>query len=49
MSRTRKVLAGVFASLALLATAAPVMAAQPPGQLGYEGNSGNQGGPSHHP
>ena len=27
-----------------LAAASPVLASQPPGQLGYEGQPGNQGG-----
>ena len=33
------VVAGIFA----VATIAPVFAGQPPGQLGYEGQPGNQG------
>jgi hypothetical protein len=33
-------LAGLFA----LAAASPALADQPPGQLGYEGQPGNQGG-----
>jgi Spy/CpxP family protein refolding chaperone len=49
MSRSRKLLASTFAVLALLAAAAPAMGSQPPGQLGYEGQPGNQGGPNHHP
>jgi hypothetical protein len=49
MSRTRKLAAGAFAALALLVAAVPAVASQPPGQLGYEGIPGNQGGPNHHP
>lgn len=49
MSRTRKLAASTFAVLALLAAAVPAGAAQPPGQLGYEGHPGNQGGAKHHP
>ena len=32
-----------------LAAASPVFASQPPGQLGYEGQPGNQGGGGHAP
>jgi hypothetical protein len=38
-----KVAATLLAGLLLLAGAAPALA-QPPGQLGYEGQPGNQGG-----
>ena len=31
-----------------LAAASPVLASQPPGQLGYEGQPGNQGGGGNH-
>jgi hypothetical protein len=37
-------LTGLFA----LAVASPAFADQPPGQLGYEGQPGNQGGGGHH-
>ena len=49
MSRTRKLVVSAFAVLAFLTAAVPAVASQPPGQLGYEGHSGNQGGPDHHP
>ena len=39
----------VVASFFALAGAAPVLADQPPGQLGYEGQPGNQGGGSGNP
>jgi hypothetical protein len=38
-----------FAGLALAAAAPPAFADQPPGQLGYEGQPGNQGGASGQP
>jgi hypothetical protein len=44
MRKPRKAVAGVFAVLALLITAPTAIADQPPGQLGYEGQPGNQGG-----
>jgi len=34
----------LLCSLVALAAASPVLASQPPGQLGYEGQPGNQGG-----
>jgi Spy/CpxP family protein refolding chaperone len=40
----RKVCAAVVAACALGATAAPSVATTPPGQKGYEGHPGNQGG-----
>lgn len=40
----RKALAFLFAGLFVLAAASPAVASQPPGQLGYEGQPGNQGG-----
>ena len=40
----RKVLAVIAAGLITLLMTAPAWAAQPPGQLGYEGQPGNQGG-----
>lgn len=43
----RKAAALVFAGLVALAAASPVLASQPPGQLGYEGQPGNQGGGNH--
>ncbi len=41
-----KLLALVAAALLALALAVPAFASQPPGQLGYEGHPGNQGGGS---
>ena len=38
----------LLASLVALAAASPVLASQPPGQLGYEGQPGNQGGGGGH-
>ena len=40
----KKALAGVLAIAALAMSAPAAFAAQPPGQLGYEGQPGNQGG-----
>ena len=40
----RKVAAALLAGLFVLAGTAPAFADQPPGQLGYEGQPGNQGG-----
>ena len=45
----KKLIALTAAALLALATIAPVMADQPPGQLGYEGQPGNQGGASGQP
>jgi hypothetical protein len=45
----RKVIALTAAALLALATVVPVLASQPPGQLGYEGQPGNQGGASGQP
>jgi hypothetical protein len=49
MGRTRKVASVVFAVAAFGAAATPAVADQPPGQLGYEGQPGNQGGASGNP
>jgi len=43
--KRKKVLVGLCA-VALAAVPAAAMADQPPGQLGYEGQPGNQGGAS---
>ena len=40
----KKALAGVLSIAALAISAPAVIADQPPGQLGYEGQPGNQGG-----
>lgn len=40
----KKILAGVLAAAIALSTVAPVLASVPPGQKGYEGQPGNQGG-----
>ena len=40
----KRVLIAMVAGLLALAVAAPAFADQPPGQLGYEGQPGNQGG-----
>jgi hypothetical protein len=40
----RKALGFLFAGLFVLGAASPALADQPPGQLGYEGQPGNQGG-----
>ena len=40
----RKTAALLLFSVFALAGASPVLASQPPGQLGYEGQPGNQGG-----
>jgi hypothetical protein len=41
----RRTIAGLAATAALVLIAPPIAsAAQPPGQLGYEGQPGNQGG-----
>ncbi len=47
----KKVLALIAVAILALATITPVVASQPPGLLGHEGNGqpGNQGGPQHHP
>jgi hypothetical protein len=39
-----KAAALAFSCMFALAGAAPAVASQPPGQLGYEGQPGNQGG-----
>jgi Spy/CpxP family protein refolding chaperone len=44
MSGARKLALSALTVVALAAGAAPAMADQPPGQLGYEGQPGNQGG-----
>jgi hypothetical protein len=44
-----RLIIGIAAAAAILAgTAIPALASQPPGQLGYEGQPGNQGGGQHH-
>lgn len=43
-----KLAATFFAALLALGVTASVFASQPPGQLGYEGQPGNQGGGGHH-
>jgi len=45
----RKALIAVIAALTALSTAGGALADQPPGQLGYEGQPGNQGGASGNP
>ena len=46
----RRLIISLVAAAAVLAgTAVPVLASQPPGQLGYEGQPGNQGGGQHAP
>ena len=40
----KRLLAVMAATALVLGMAAPVFADQPPGQLGYEGQPGNQGG-----
>lgn len=40
----RKLVAALTAAVILLIGAAPALAGQPPGQKGYEGQPGNQGG-----
>jgi len=46
----RKIVAlALGAGLAMGLSAGPVLADQPPGQLGYEGQPGNQGGASGQP
>ena len=44
-----KLIAGLVVAIIALATAVPAFADQPPGQLGYEGQPGNQGGGSGQP
>lgn len=44
MSKPRKAIVGVLSLLAFLISAPTALADQPPGQLGYEGQPGNQGG-----
>jgi hypothetical protein len=44
-----RVAAVLLAALFALAGSAPAFADQPPGQLGYEGQPGNQGGASGQP
>lgn len=43
----RKVTAFLLAGAIAVMSAVPAFAAQPPGQLGYEGQPGNQGGQHH--
>jgi hypothetical protein len=45
----KKLIALIVVALLALATLTPALASQPPGQLGYEGQPGNQGGSQHHP
>jgi Spy/CpxP family protein refolding chaperone len=45
----KRVIALTLAGLLALASLAPALADQPPGQLGYEGQPGNQGGGSGQP
>ncbi len=45
----KKIIALTAAALLALATVLPVLADQPPGQLGFEGQPGNQGGAQHNP
>ncbi len=45
----KKLIALVCAALLAIAIALPALASQPPGQLGYEGQPGNQGGASGQP
>ncbi len=45
----KKLIALIVVALLALATVTPALASQPPGQLGNEGQPGNQGGPQHHP
>ncbi len=45
----KKVIALIAAGLLALAIVSPTFASQPPGQLGNEGQPGNQGGSQHHP
>ena len=40
----RRAVLWLAAALVALSTSGPVFAGQPPGQLGYEGQPGNQGG-----
>ena len=42
----RKVIVGAVCAAALMAAPGAALADQPPGQLGYEGQPGNQGGAS---
>ena len=44
-----KAAALLLGAIFALAAASPVLASQPPGQLGYEGQPGNQGGGGHAP
>jgi hypothetical protein len=45
----RKVVVGAICAAALMAAPGAALADQPPGQLGYEGQPGNQGGASGNP
>jgi hypothetical protein len=45
----RKIAAVLFGAALGLGVASPALADQPPGQLGYEGQPGNQGGASGQP
>ena len=49
MKLRMRALIAVGAVLAALGGAGAALADQPPGQLGYEGHAGNQGGAQHHP
>jgi opacity protein-like surface antigen len=43
----KKLVAAIAVTLLALAAITPAVAKQPPGQLGYEGQPGNQGGGQH--
>jgi len=45
----KKLIALIAVALLALASISPALASQPPGLLGNEGGSGNQGGSQHHP
>jgi len=45
----KKLIALVCGALLAIAIVLPAVASQPPGQLGYEGQPGNQGGASGQP
>ena len=44
----KKLIALTIVAMLALATVSTALASQPPGQLGYEGQPGNQGGANHH-
>jgi len=45
----KRIMAVILVGLLAIAVALPTVASQPPGQLGYEGQPGNQGGGSGQP